>query len=130
MPVEITPIHEKVLDGADSDDSLGVLLMPVSVKPTDRAAFEVHAASTVEATSTALAELLREGLVELRRLRDRDVGPERVPQREAEAVAVDPASWAPPRCWSYGLALTVAGDAAWSAICDARTPRSEPELPL
>lgn len=119
----MTPIHEKVLDGADSEDSLGVLLMPVSVKPRDRVAVEVHEASTVEATSAALAGLLREGLVELWGTGDRDVDPERLPLRDAEAVAVDPASWVPPCCWGYAPALTAAGDEVWAAICDDKRRR-------
>ena len=90
MIMEITRIHEKVLDSADNEDGLGVLLMPVSVKPRNGAAFDVHQTSTVDATSAALGELLREGLVELWRTGDRDVDPERVPQNDAEAIAADP----------------------------------------
>ena len=80
-------------------------------------------ASTVEATSAALAGLLREGLVELWGTGDRDVDPERLPLRDAEAVAVDPASWVPPCCWGYSPALTAAGDEVWAAICDDKRRR-------
>lgn len=124
--MKVTPIREKVLGGADDEDTLGLLLMPVAVKARDGAVFEAHPASTVDATSAALCELLREGLVDLWRTGMGNVDTERVPPSEAEVIAADRGSWTPPRCWGYALALTGGGEAVWSAICDAKASRPRP----
>jgi hypothetical protein len=106
--VNVTGVHYKVLDGAYDGGSLGHLLMGYTVHPREGEPFEGQPETSVQETSAALLDLLRAGLVELRQR-----GAENpLPQEEAEAVAVDPASWIPPVCWDYEPSPTPSGEAA------------------
>ena len=106
--MKITGIHYKVLDGAYDGDSLGHLLMAVTVHPREGEPFEAQPETSVQETSAAVLDLLRADLIEL--WRAGEDGP--LPRQEAEAVALDPASWVPPLCWNFEASPTAGGEAA------------------
>jgi hypothetical protein len=108
--VSVTGVRYKVLNGAWDEASLGHLLQLVRVHPRDGEPFEAQPETTIEETSAALVELLRDGLVGL--WDAAETPPLLLTLAEAEAIASDPANWSAPACWNYMTSTTSEGEAA------------------